>query len=167
MRNLIISLCHLLTILNDDHFYRPHPKDGEGNVFSLPTMAGGTTVPCSFPVTGLRSFPGSTPVPGSFPGDWSQVLSEGYPSPGRGYPRMGIPPSQDRTVVPNSQVRMGYPSSQVRMWYPLTRRGYPHARSEWGTPPRIEQQSKHLQCDRWYDSCGSRRRTFLLAFLSI
>ena len=27
------------------HFYRPHPKDGEGNVFSLSTPGGGTHIP--------------------------------------------------------------------------------------------------------------------------
>ena len=32
------------------NFYRPHPKDGEGNVFSLSTTGGDTPVPGSFQV---------------------------------------------------------------------------------------------------------------------
>ena len=106
-------------------YYRPHPKDGEGNVFSLFTTRWRYPSPRCFP----RSFlGGGTSNPGSFPGHWSQVLSWGYPSPGwRGVPQSwlvegtpgqgspplarsgwgtpwpgqdGVPPSQDRTGVP-------------------------------------------------------------------
>ena len=44
--------------------YFPHKKDREGTVF-----------------TGVWRLQGGTKVPGFFPGLWSQVLSQGYPSP--------------------------------------------------------------------------------------
>ena len=68
-------------------YYRPHPKDGEGNVFTgvCPSTPGGG---------------GVTPVPGSFPG-----------------PFLGVPPSWSGAtlswlgVVPQSW--LGVPQSQV------------------------------------------------------
>ena len=62
----------------------PHPKDGEGNVF---------TGVCPF--TG-----GGTPVPGSFPGLWSQVLSWGMPQSWPGGTPVPAGGTQDRTGVP-------------------------------------------------------------------
>ena len=97
-------------------FYHPHPKDGEGNVFTgvCPFTpwggGGGTPVPFSFPglwfqdlswgvsqfqvlcqVSGPRSFAGGTPV-----------LAEGTPVPARGlgYPR---PPPTSRTGLAHFQ----------------------------------------------------------------
>ena len=55
----------------DENYYRPHPKDGEGNVFSLSTTGGGST----------------------------PVLAEGTPVPARGHPlqpsRTRVTPGQD------------------------------------------------------------------------
>ena len=50
-------------------FYRPHPKDGEGNIFSLSTTGGGR-----YQVTGPRSFLGGYPSPGQrvVPQSWPQ-----------------------------------------------------------------------------------------------
>ena len=97
-------------------YYRPHPKDGEGDVFSLFTTrrGGGYHSPGFFSrlLVPRPFWKGGTPVPGSCPGHWSQVLSQvlsrGYPSPG----------GQDRTGVLPSQVRMGYLPGQIRMGYP-------------------------------------------------
>ena len=101
------------------YFYRPHPKDGEGNVFRLSTTVG-RGVPQSqvlSKVSGPRPFPGGTPVPGSFQGLWSQVLSRGIPQSqvlskvsgprsflGDGYPI----PSQDLGSPPLTRTGLGY-----------------------------------------------------------
>ena len=68
-------------------YYRPHPKDGEGTVF---------TGVCPHRGRGWRA------VLGSFSGLWYQVLSRGYPSP-RFFPKGTpvpdrVPPPRDRTA---------------------------------------------------------------------
>ena len=102
-------------------YYCRHPKDGEGNVFSLSTTGGGggglgtasrshniSTDPMSFlggtpswshnSSTGPMSFPGGVPqwlVPGPF--------MEGTPVPSGGYPcqvRMGYPPASTGVTPP-------------------------------------------------------------------
>ena len=128
--------------------YRPHPKDGEGNVFSLSTTGEGYPSP--------RFFDWFL-VPGPF-------LGEGYPSPGRGYP------------VP--VIDEGYPSLSHGWMVPQDRGtttpgqdGVSQARPGWGTPsqdsgmsPRTEQQGEHLL--RWGggEVCllRSHRRDFLV-----
>ena len=51
------------------HFYRPHPKDGEGNVFSLSTPGGGVVRQAGGGGSGQSSRGGSV-IPGgvSHPG---------------------------------------------------------------------------------------------------
>ena len=73
-------------------FYRPHPKHGEGTVF-----------------TGVcLSTPGAVPQSQLLSQVWSQVLSGGYPSPRWGVPRTGVFPGQDWDTP--SQPGLGYPS---------------------------------------------------------
>ena len=120
--------------------YRPHPKDGEGNVFSLSTPGG---VPISH--NALQHFPechgagGGVPcqvqpgggVPcqvqlGGYPG-WGDTLvggtlAGGVPWPG-GYPGQGEYPGQQGT-------QLGCPPSQVRM------EGYPAGGVPWPGVPR-------------------------------
>ena len=61
---------------------RPHPKDGEGNIFRV-----------------------GTPVPGSFPDDWSQDLSSGVPQSwlGGGGTSIGYPQPDQNGVSPPRQ----------------------------------------------------------------
>ena len=123
--------------------YRPHPKDGDGTVFTgvcLFTPGGGLSqslVPGPFPISApfafLGRYPspsffprslvpglfqGDTPVPGCFPGLWSQgypSLSQWrYPSPRWRYLCCGEPPEKDRTGVPPDRIRV-----------PPARTGYP------------------------------------------
>ena len=91
--HLIFHVLHFISL-----HYRPHPKDGEGTVFtgvclSTPEWGGG----------GIHLHPIILPLaPCPFwgvPSDWSQVPSRGYPSP-----RWEVPQSQ---AVPQYQV--GYP----------------------------------------------------------
>ena len=72
-------------------FYRPHPKDGEGNVFSLSTPGGGG-VPISH--NALQHFPECHGAAGGVPcqvqlGGRGGTLPGGYP--GGGYPAGGVP----------------------------------------------------------------------------
>ena len=62
---------------NTKNSFGPHPKDGEGNVFT-------GVCPFNFEGGGVG---GVTPVPGSFPGPFW-----GYPSPswGGGDPKTGV-----------------------------------------------------------------------------
>ena len=135
--------------------YRPHPKDGEGNVFSLFTTVVGrggdaAPVPGSFPdhwsqilsreypsprffsrsvIPGLSR--GGTPVPGSFSGHWSQVLSRGYPSP-RFFPRETGP----RSFPGGTQVPGSFPGH----WSQVLSRGYlvlAGGTPSWGTPSQV------------------------------
>ena len=111
-------------------FYRPHPKDGEGNVFRLFTP-GGYPPPPSQPGQNRGSLVErwGTPVQG-----WGTPRSGqdgGYPSP-----EMGYPPSKDG--VPCSQVGSG--------GYLGLEMGYPPARSGWGTPwPRSGRGTSPVQ----------------------
>ena len=41
----IVRCVPLKQVTGFSHHYRPHPKDGEGNVFSLSTPGGGTHIP--------------------------------------------------------------------------------------------------------------------------
>ena len=94
-------------------FYRPHPKDGEGTVF---------TGVCLFTPRG-----GGTPVLGSFPGYWSQVLSRrvqvrgGTPVLARGYPSQDVVPHPGQEGYPllwpgiAQPGQEGVPPGQVRM----------------------------------------------------
>ena len=97
--------------------YRPHPKDGEGTVF---------TGVC------LSTIGGGTPVPGSFPGHWSQVLSRGgTPVLAIRVPSTGCPqPGQDSTGL-------GYPSGQNRTGVPppIASPGWGTPSQDWGTTP--------------------------------
>ena len=74
------------------YIYRPHPKDGEGTVFtgvclSTPGWGGGTPVPVLSQVLfrgypSVRSFPGG--VPQSWPGNtlvWGTPLSQDWGTP--------------------------------------------------------------------------------------
>ena len=85
------------------HFYRPHPKDGEGNVFTgiCPSTGGG----------------GGYPLPGSFPGLWSQVLSQVADTP---VPARGIPPGQEWGTDPGQD--WGTPLTRTGLGYPLPSR---------------------------------------------
>ena len=141
-------------------YYRPHPKDGEGNSFSLfvsPHLGGVPPSPSHDTSTGPMSFSGVPQwlVPGPFLGGTPVTgpvsLPMGYPLgqvrmggiPGWGtpwlvlmggrYPRTGYPP-QSRDRVP--QIGMGYPP-QPGMGYSL----------------QIGQQTEHLICCRRYASC--------------
>ena len=100
---IIISIKFLSKATTFYSSYRPHPKDGESDVFSLFT----------------------TLVPGSFQGLWSQVLfvdspvlARVYSSPGRGVlqsslggtpARIGVPPVGDG--VPPHLAKTGIPPS--------------------------------------------------------
>ena len=87
------------------NFYRPHPKDGEGNVFSLSTP-GGYPYPimlCNISQNAMGQTLGGVPC---------QVQPGRYPT--RGYPARG--------TLPGGTLLGGYP---VR---------YPLARSGWGVP---------------------------------
>ena len=59
---MIMGGCLVVCDLDPSH-YRPDPKDGEGNIFSLFTLAGGWGVPWpglgGYPISGLR---GGTPA---------------------------------------------------------------------------------------------------------
>ena len=111
---------------------------GEGTVF--------TGVCLSTPVEGLphlhpRRLPLSHVLSRGYPSDWSQVPSQGYPSPRwGGYPSPRVytspglryPPQPGQDGVPLGQDRMGYPLGRtgVPHWpglgYPLGRTGVPH-----------------------------------------
>ena len=75
------------------HFYRPHPKDGEGTVFF-------TGVCLSTP--GKEGYPSPSfflrpLVLGPFWGGYPSPSQQGTPVLPRGIPRQGYPPGQDRT----------------------------------------------------------------------
>ena len=99
--------------LRTSHFYRPHPKDEGGNIFSLFTLAGGGGTPsqvCGWGGPHLRSGGGGTP---------SKVWVGGYPIP-----------SLDHRV-PNFRSGGGVPC-------PRSGWGVPHTRSgPWGTPFQV------------------------------
>ena len=113
---------------------RPHPKDGEGSVFT------GVCLSRFFP----RCFPG---VPQSWlRGGYSLI---GYPKPGQdgGLPQVGVP--LGRTGVPSpSQVRLGYSPP-------------PPAGQDWGTP-RDRTAERAIATRQVVCLLRSRRRTFLL-----
>ena len=86
-------------MLQNRNFYRPHPKDGEGNVFS-PFTPGGGGVHGQVQTGGaLARSRWGVPWPG--PGSTPARSAQGVPWPGMGYPpvhRWGPPPSRDRTA---------------------------------------------------------------------
>ena len=108
-----------------DHNYRPHPKDGEGNVFSLSTPLGGG-VPISH--NALQHFPECHgAAEGGYPSRSSR--GGGYParsSQGGGVPCQGVPwgvPCQGGTLAggypaggypARGDTQVGYPPGQVR-----------------------------------------------------
>ena len=136
-----------------DAYYRPHPKDGEGNVFSLSTPGGGGRVPISH--NALQHFPechgadtrGGVPCqvqPGGYPAGGVTLLGGGYPAGGR-YLGMVPPwPGQEGGTLPGG-TQVWYPPGQVRMG------GYPVRTTEGVVTTR---RAVCLLC--------SRRRTFLL-----
>ena len=144
-------------------FYRPHPKDGEGNTF---------TDVC--PSTGGYPSPRSL-VPGPFSGvPQSQLGVGGVPHSWLGYSRTGVPPGQERTGTPPSQDRTGVPpgwdrctpspswdwgTSQPELGYPPAGTGVPPS-----PPPR--QNSRVSSC---YAAAvcllQSRRKTFLFPLI--
>ena len=126
-------------------------------------------VPCPF--QGYPSDWSQVPssVLGSFTGLWSQVLSQGIPVPGVGFPqyqvRRGYP--SPRQEVPSlrwgySSPRQGYPSPRqgyLCLGYPLVRTGlgYPPGQDRTWVPPspspKTEQQSEYLLCSWQYATC--------------
>ena len=102
-------------------FYRPHPKDGGGTVFTgvCPSTPGGGGVPQSqvlSKVTGPRSFAEGTLVPSFFQGHWSQEV---VPQSWLGVPQYGVShwPGQDGVTPP--PVKSGCGTSQPGVGYPL------------------------------------------------
>ena len=135
----------------------PHPKDGEGNVFSLcvsPHLGGGGVLPHLHPIifplvpcpfwgvtpspphntsTGSMSLLGGIPVSGprSLLRGVPQSQMKGYPSP-----RSRVPTGQDGGGTPSPPGQDGVPSSQDRMRYIPTRTGWGTSlptRTGWGT----------------------------------
>ena len=96
-------------------YYRPYPKEGEGNVFSLFTTGGGGGVLQSqifSLVSGPRSFPGGYPSPG-----------QGVP-PGQGCPASqdwDTPPGQDWDAWDTTPAKTGLPPGQPGLGYPRDR----------------------------------------------
>ena len=169
-------------------YYCPHPKDGEGNSFSLFVSwhPRGEGYPISIPYTstGTMSFLGGG-VPqwlvlgpflaGGYPSVWYQFPSQGVPHSWMGYPlaRGGIPPP--------GQVRMGVPPSQGWGNPSQVDRGYlgwgtPPARSGWGVPgmgyppgqgwsnrPPPQDRTAYGVLNTWWAVCllHSHKRTFL------
>ena len=120
--------------------YRPHPKDGEGNVFSLSTPWGGVGG------TSVRSRRG-VPHPGQ---------DGGVPWPGCGTPRNGVSsPSRDGVHLPE----MGYPLLARDAGYPQSRDEVPPIQG-WGAP---QDRTADGILDLWWMLCllHSSRRTFL------
>ena len=137
----------------DISYYRPHPKDGEGDIFSLfvsSHLGRGRGVPRPGQDSGV-------PHPGQDGGGYPiQVRMGGYPS----HVRMGGGYS--------SQVRIGVP--QLRKGYPHTKMGYPLPGQDggctpardgvpppppiqrWG-PPKIGQQMEYVIRSGRYASC--------------
>ena len=132
------------------NYYRPHPKDGKGTVFTGVCQQGGT--PWSL-------------VPDLFPGLWSQVLSGrgctpvlslvlpnvlagGTPCPGWGVlqPRKGYP-QQDRGYSPDRT----YPLNRMGVC-PQTGQGVPTPRQDRGVPPPPHRTRMVMRCG-WYASC--------------
>ena len=109
-------------------FYRPHLRDGEGNVFTGVLSVHTPGVPQSqvlSQVCGPRSFRGGG--------------GGGAPQPGQGW---GAPwPWQDWGTTQPGQV-----------WDTP-----PWPEQDWGTPPETEQQSKYLPGSGRYASCGHAR----------
>ena len=98
-------------------YYCPHPKDGEGNIFSL-FVSSDTS-------TGPMSFLGGTPVTAPM------SLSGSYPIPGWGVPQDGVPPARDGVL----------PARSGRVWGGGTQGRVPPARDGVG------QQMEYLICD--------------------
>ena len=135
--------------------YRPHPKDGEGNVFSLFTLG----------VSGPTRTGWGAPKPGQ----------DGVPP---GQDRMGYPPSQDRMGYPQARTgwgtpwpgqdrvppkpgQDGVPPSQDRM-------GYPPKPGQDGVPPgqdRIEYPpGQYISCGFPQEGCLVLKRLFYFIF---
>ena len=131
--------------------YRPHPKDGEGNVFSLSTPRGEYPHPimrCNI----IQNAMEQTPSGGTLPGPGGGVTQPG----GWGYPAGGTLP-------------MGYPAQGVPCWgYPA--RGVPSQgiACPGGTLPGgypVRTTEGVLTTRRAVCLLRSRRRTFLFTFL--
>ena len=120
---------------HDSFYYRPYPKDGEGNVFTgiclfTPRWGGGVhRSQVLFQVSGPRSFheiPQSHGLcqisgPRSFLGRGIQtwlghtpVPGGGTPVPVVGTPGLRYPSIEDRTGVPPARTGLGYPPSPAR-----------------------------------------------------
>ena len=132
--------------------YRPHPKDGEGNVFSLSTLGGGYPYPimlCNISQNAMGQ-PGGVPcqvLPGGYPArsSWGVpwlggTLARGVPWPG-GYPGQGVPwlggvpwpgvPWLGGTLARGGTLAGGVPWPGGVPWLGGTlARGYP----DWGVP---------------------------------
>ena len=143
--------------------YRPHPKDGEGTVFTGVCLStpGGYPSPRFFPRSMvIGPFWGrGTPVPGSFPGHWSQVPSRGYPNPGQGVPQswLGGTPGWTRQNWGSPCEGQGWGSPTARSGWGTPWPGQdgvlPWPGQDWGTPPRREQPSEHLLRGGRFASC--------------
>ena len=119
-----ISLLVLITIELQKIYYHPHPKDGEGTVFTVVCLS-----------------TGGTPVPGSFHG--------GYPSPRFFHCSLvpglfwGVPQSQlGDTPIPSQRV----PLSSLGLGYPWLINGIPHSWDSCNPPtPEAQQQNEYLR----------------------
>ena len=86
----IYSLCLFLALILPTHItrkgnvHRPHPKDGEGNVFTLLVSSPGGGYPCSLLLSQGQERGSGYP---------SEVLGQGYPFPWTG-PGQGYPPPE-------------------------------------------------------------------------
>ena len=138
-------------------FYHPHPKDGEGTVFTgvcVHTWGGRGGLPQTLvlsQVTGPRSFPGGYPCPRFFPRSLVPGSFQGhqFPGPFWGYSSPRFFPGHWSQVLSGgypspgqgySSPGRGYPSpagGYPVMEYPLARigLGYPPAWAGWGIQP--------------------------------
>ena len=142
------------TTVHQQTIYCPHPKDGEGNVFSLshhPGWGGGTPTPKYFQPLVSCPFQRCTPVPGpmSIPGE--------YPDPGRGYPSprwggystpRGIPQDRDSPWSGSLSQDLGTP-------LPLTNKGlgYLSPSQDYSTPTPWDRLCLDRLCCGQYASC--------------
>ena len=141
------------------HYYRPHPKDGEGNVFSLSTPGG---VPISH--NALQHFP-------ECHGPWGRHWGGTLPGPAGGYPAGGTLPGGTLVRYPPSQVSMGgtlsggywpgYPPSRVP---PIPQQGTPPGQVRTGRYPGRTTEGV-LNTRRAVCLLRSRRRTLLFNFI--